>query len=99
MIQISNTDYNLLESCKQKIGAGGVFLATRKPNRKPAFAFHMQGILDAQALLKQIKEALILKRERAEIVLQFIHEILNGKTDTLLYERIYLLNNRSSSNH
>jgi len=41
----------------------------------------------------------MLKRERAEIVLQFIHEILNGKTDTLLYERIYLLNNRSSSNH
>jgi len=95
MIQISNTNRDLLEFCKLKIGAGGVYLANRNrfPNRKPTYVFHVQAMLNVQDFLNQVIEALILKREQAKIVLEFIEKrLLTRKQSVSLYERIRLLN-------
>jgi len=70
-VSIANTSLMLLETMKEKVGGGRIYLHKTKPPKAPCYYFMVSGVSTVLAFLSQIEPYLILKKERAKVILEY----------------------------
>jgi hypothetical protein len=74
-VKISNTDKRILENVKSIVGAGNIRLHDRKikrPKSKPEYCWSINQHSDIEKLLEQIGPFLIIKKEQANLALEYV---------------------------
>jgi len=70
-VQIFSTDRKLMDWLLNRLKVGCVYVKRKGENRKPLYCWRMMSVTGVFVLLHFIKEYLVIKKERAEIIYQF----------------------------
>jgi len=71
-IVVANTHRDAVQKLREITGIGGVYIReNRGTNWKPVWSWNVNGIVDTEAVLVQVKDYLIVKRRQAELLLKF----------------------------
>ena len=76
-LHVANTDTNLMEWLKERIGMGSYYQEVRhekKPHWKDAYVFVISSVTDLLGILKAIEPHLIIKRDKAREAIKLLEK-------------------------
>lgn len=105
-VSVGNSCLELIKRIQKMISTNKRYMEKRRkdPNRKPLWVFKISARPDVKKLLEQIKDALIVKKKQAELVLEFI-DIMDSRLNIHsippkaieIYEKVRELNRRGAT--
>jgi len=103
-LEITNTDKKLIEWLMNKLGGRNVSWRPKRCDRSLCYYWAMAKLEDVYTVLKEVYPYLILKRERAEVAMNYIQKRLQlmatplqrdvSKFDVHVYEKLKYLNRK-----